>query len=447
MTYHLVHHNLPQQLIDKYMPKNNVKLHHVDDAIEDYYKLVTAPQCAGQEFWSLVRHTGKVDNENLRRTLTIQSSIMSNTANLQVGSIVSTDNIVNETASIMIHRFEWCANIDEYRYLDTVRRLALQPVRETRSEPTRGTFGEQLRFKLYREDLGQIIIPLLTTKKMSITTIVWELLWFLRGSTDTKFLKEHGVKIWDGNSTREYLDSRGLKNMPEGYVGPIYGYQWRRWAGHIDQLAGLIKGLREDPMSRRHVVSAWNPSDLGQMALPPCHYSFQLLVGNALTGGAPSTLLSKTTSGAELTLLSKTTSGAESTLSPLATSEGRAPQMPVSILVNMRSADICLGVPYNIVSYTLLLVIICQILNNTTKDVKYRPEELILNIGDAHIYSSHVAPAAEQTARQPRSFPTLLASKKLEAITTIDEAAELSPDDFILLEYNPYPLVKYKMVV
>ncbi|MDV6224960.1 thymidylate synthase [Nitratireductor aquimarinus] len=205
---------------------------------------------------------------------------------------------------------------------------------------TRGVFGHQMRFDLEEG------FPVLTTKKLHLRSIIHELLWFLKGDTNIRYLKENGVSIWD-----EWADENGD-------LGPVYGAQWRSWpapdGGHIDQIANLLKGLRDNPHSRRHVVSAWNPAEVDSMALPPCHCLFQFHVA-----------------------------------------DGR-----LSCQLYQRSADIFLGVPFNIASYALLTMMVAQVTG-------LRAGDFVHTLGDAHLYSNHFDQAREQLTRTPKPLPTM----------------------------------------
>ena len=205
---------------------------------------------------------------------------------------------------------------------------------------TKSVFGHQLRFDLSNN------FPLLTTKKVHLKSIIYELLWFLKGDTNIKYLKDNGVSIWD-----EWADENGE-------LGPVYGHQWRSWpsenGGKIDQISQLIKQIQNNPDSRRLIVSAWNPTDVEKMALPPCHCLFQFYVSNE----------------------------------------------KLSCQLYQRSADIFLGVPFNIASYALLTMMIAKITN-------LEPGEFIHTFGDAHLYTNHFSQAEEQLSRSPRTLPKM----------------------------------------
>ncbi|MBE0595349.1 MAG: thymidylate synthase [Burkholderiaceae bacterium] len=239
---------------------------------------------------------------------------------------------------------------------------------------TLSVFGWQMRMPLADG------FPLLTTKKLHLKSIVHELLWFLQGSTNVGYLREHGVTIWD-----EWADGRGE-------LGPVYGHQWRSWptpdGGHIDQIADLMTRLRTDPDSRRLVVSAWNVADLPKMALAPCHAFFQFHVAG-----------------------------------------GR-----LSCQLYQRSADIFLGVPFNIASYALLTEMVAQ-------QAGLEPGDFIWTGGDCHLYLNHLDQAREQLARDPRPLPRLVIGRRPESIF------DYRYDDFRFEGYDPHPLIKAPVAV
>ncbi len=239
---------------------------------------------------------------------------------------------------------------------------------------TRSVFGHQMRFDLSEG------FPLLTTKKLHTRSIFGELLWFLRGSTNVGWLHENGITIWD-----EWADANGD-------LGPIYGYQWRSWptpdGGHVDQIKAVIESIRTNPDSRRHIVSAWNVGQLSQMALPPCHAFFQFYVA-----------------------------------------EGK-----LSCQLYQRSADVFLGVPFNIASYALLTHLVAQVTGLGVGD-------FVHTLGDAHLYSNHLEQAKLQLSRQPRPLPRLVVNP---AVTGIDEF-ELG--DLEVLDYDPHPGIKAPIAV
>jgi len=231
---------------------------------------------------------------------------------------------------------------------------------------TRSVFGYQMRFNL--ED-G---FPLLTTKKLHLKSIIHELLWFLRGDTNVKYLQEHGVRIWN-----EWAG-------PDGDLGHIYGYQWRSWpdydGGHIDQISRAVDDIRNNPDSRRIIVSAWNVGDLNNMNLPPCHAFFQFYVA-----------------------------------------DGR-----LSLQLYQRSADTFLGVPFNIASYALLLMMMAQVTG-------LRAGDFVHTLGDAHIYRNHFDQVRLQLTREPRPLPRMTLNPDVKSIF------DFKYEDFVLSDYNPHP--------
>jgi thymidylate synthase len=264
----------------------------------------------------------------------------------------------------------------EQAYLDLMRHVLERGHRKSdrTGTGTLSTFGWQLRFDLADR------FPLLTTKKVHLKSIVYELLWFLRGDTNVRWLQERGVTIWD-----EWADARGE-------LGPVYGHQWRHWPGRdgatIDQIANVVESIRRKPDSRRHIVTAWNPADVDRMALPPCHALFQFYVA-----------------------------------------EGR-----LSCQMYQRSADLFLGVPFNIASYALLTLMIAQVTG-------LKPAEFILTLGDAHLYLNHLEQAREQLARTPRPFPRMTLNPEVQDLFAFRY------EDFTLEGYEPHPAIRAPIAV
>jgi thymidylate synthase len=282
---------------------------------------------------------------------------------------------VNARAAIPPSTAEAAPDHPERQYLGLLEDLLANGVErgDRTGTGTLGVFGRQIRFDLARG------FPLLTTKKLHFKSIAVELLWFLRGDTNVRWLHEHGVTIWD-----EWADA-------DGELGPVYGRQWRSWAAPdgrtIDQIANVVAQIRANPNSRRHIVTAWNPAEVDDMALPPCHCLFQFFVA-----------------------------------------EGR-----LSCQLYQRSADVFLGVPFNIASYALLTLMVAQVTG-------LQPGEFVHTFGDAHLYLNHLDQAKIQLARQPRPFPTLTLAPRTD-LFAFDYA------DFRLEGYSAHPTIKAPIAV
>ena len=262
------------------------------------------------------------------------------------------------------------------QYLDLLQRIVNEG---TRKEDRTGTgtlsvFGHQMRFNLEEG------FPLLTTKKLHLKSIIYELLWFLKGDTNVKYLQENGVRIWN-----EWADENGE-------LGPVYGHQWRSWpdynGGHIDQIQDIVNALKNNPDSRRMIVSAWNVAEVGQMALPPCHCLFQFYVANG----------------------------------------------KLSLQLYQRSADTFLGVPFNIASYALLTMMMAQVSGLKSGD-------FIHTTGDTHLYLNHLEQAKEQLKRTPRTLPRMVINPNVTSIF------DFKYDDFTLEGYDPLPHIKAEVSV
>lgn len=239
---------------------------------------------------------------------------------------------------------------------------------------TISVFGHQTRYDLTEG------FPLLTTKKVHLKSVIHELLWFLSGDTNTQYLTENGVRIWN-----EWADE-------EGNLGRVYGAQWREWqrpdGSHVDQISQLVESLKTNPNSRRHIVSAWNPGELDQMALPPCHAFFQFYVADG----------------------------------------------KLSCQLYQRSADIFLGVPFNIASYSLLTLMLAQVCG-------YEPGEFIHTLGDAHLYKNHLDQAKLQLTRECRPLPTMKLNPK------VTDVLQFKYEDFTLEDYDPHPSIKAEVAI
>jgi thymidylate synthase len=261
-------------------------------------------------------------------------------------------------------------------YLDLVRHILDHGAQKSdrTGTGTLSVFGAQLRF-----DLGAGF-PLLTTKKLHLRSIIYELLWFLRGETNVRYLNENKVTIWD-----EWADA-------EGDLGPIYGYQWRSWPAadgrHIDQISAVIDQIKTNPDSRRHIVSAWNVADIDKMALAPCHALFQFYVAG-----------------------------------------GR-----LSCQLYQRSADVFLGVPFNIASYALLTLMVAQVCG-------LEPGDFVHTFGDVHLYLNHLEQAREQLTRDPRPLPSMTLNPDIRSIF------DFKFSDFTLENYDPHPAIKAPIAV
>ncbi len=256
-------------------------------------------------------------------------------------------------------------------YLDLLKRIRTEGVfrGDRTGTGTYSVFGHQMRFDLSKG------FPCLTTKKLHLKSIIHELLWFLSGDTNIKYLKENGVRIWD-----EWADENGD-------LGPVYGYQWRSWptpdGGKVDQISNLIDQIKNNPNSRRHIISAWNVANVDDMALPPCHCLFQFYVADG----------------------------------------------KLSCQLYQRSADVFLGVPFNIASYALLTMMVAQVCD-------LEPGDFVHTFGDAHLYSNHIEQTDLQLTRDPRPLPTMKINPDIKDIFGF------TFDDFELVDYMPHPHIK-----
>jgi thymidylate synthase len=262
------------------------------------------------------------------------------------------------------------------QYHDLMERILASGVekRDRTGTGTLSVFGHQMRFDLNEG------FPLVTTKKLHVKSIIYELLWFLRGDTNVKYLQERGVRIWD-----EWADEHGE-------LGPVYGHQWRSWpaldGGTIDQIANVVEAIKRNPDSRRLIVTAWNPAEVDKMALPPCHCLFQFYVA-----------------------------------------DGR-----LSCQLYQRSADVFLGVPFNIASYALLTQMVAQV-------AKLKPGEFVHTLGDAHLYLNHLEQARLQLSRTPRTLPIMKINP------AVPDLFAFSYEDFTLEGYDPYAHIQAKVAV
>lgn len=297
---------------------------------------------------------------------------------------------MNETAQENVNK-------EEMQYLDLVRKIMEEGdhIADRTGTGTLSLFGHSMRYSLKDN-----AFPLLTTKRVAYKSVLEEILFFVRGQTDNKILRNKNIKIWNGHSTREYFDSIGIKREADD-LGPVYGFQWRHFDAEyktchddytgqgIDQLAEVIEMIKKNPTSRRLIVSAWNPKQIDQMALPPCHTLFQFkVVGKKL-----------------------------------------------SCILYQRSCDLGLGVPFNIASYSFLTIMVAKLCG-------LEPHEFIHFMGDAHVYKDHVEALETQLERKPFKFPTMRLKDK--QYNTLED---FEYDDFILEGYEYHPPVVMKMSV
>jgi thymidylate synthase len=275
---------------------------------------------------------------------------------------------------------------DESKYIDLVKDVLVNG--ESRDDRT-GVGTISVFGRHFTMDISNSF-PLLTTKRVFWRGVAEELLFFISGQTDTKILETKGVNIWKGNTSREFLDKRGLKHLEEGEYGKSYGYQWRHFGDKVDQLQELIDGIKKDPYSRRHYMTAWNPLELDNIPLPACHLSAQFSVSSD--------------------------------------------NKRLSCQVYMRSCDIFLGLPFNIASYALLTYMICHLTN-------FQPDKLSFCLGDAHIYKNHIEQCKEMIGRDLKSLPTLKIKREAKDID------DFKFEDFEIIGYNPHPTIKAEMAV
>ncbi|KAM7221191.1 Thymidylate synthase/dCMP hydroxymethylase domain containing protein [Rhypophila decipiens] len=312
---------------------------------------------------------------------------------------------------------------EEYQYLDLVREIL--DVGELRRDRTgTGTYSifapRPLKFSLSTAS-GTPILPLLTTKRVFTRAVIAELLWFIEGNTSSHALSSKGVKIWDGNGSREFLDNLGLTHREEGDLGPVYGFQWRHFGAEYidyktdytgqgyDQLARIIETLKTNPYDRRLILSAWNPKDLPKMVLPPCHMFAQFYVSYPR---------------------SRNSSSQESQ------QEEPKKKGHLHCQLYQRSCDMGLGVPFNIASYALLTHMLAHVCDLV-------PGSLTHVMGDAHVYLNHVDALKTQLEREPREFPTLEIVNREKGCSIDGWQAE----DFVIKGYNPHKTIAMEMSV
>lgn len=335
--------------------------------------------------------------------------------------IIKTSTAIDPVSSLNFIIYEKSQKSQEYRYLDLMQKI-LEEGKEKDDRTNTGVLsliGQQLRFDLTRkisdnDQNYEIILPLITTKKMFTKGIIEELLMFIRGDVDTTKLSDKGIKIWEGNTSREFLDKNNMSHIEEGSLGKGYSFQWRAWGAQykskytdhkkepnaVDQLSEIVRMIKEDPYSRRIIMSAWNVSDLKEMALPPCHMDYHFIV--------------------------------ESTKS--AVNENKR---YLNCVMHQRSGDMFLGVPFNICSTALLTILIASVCDLI-------PGEIIINIDDAHIYKNAIVQTKIQLERKPFKFPKFNLKKK---ITSIEDMENLVLDDFEIIDYKCHPAIKANMAI
>ena len=278
-------------------------------------------------------------------------------------------------------------NFDEDQYLNILKKVKENGIiKNGRNGKTYSYFGDILKFNIQNH------FPLLTTKKVFFKGVVEELLWFLRGSVNSKELEEKGVNIWKGNSNRDFLDANGFYDYEEGYLGPIYGFQWRSFNGEIDQLKYILNEINKN--SRRIIINAWNPCQLNLQVLPPCHILYNFYIDD---------------------------------------------DKNLSCMMFMRSSDLFLGLPFNIASTALLTYIIAKVMGLKVKEVA-------ISICDLHIYEEHLEAVEEQLKREPYNLPKLNINKDIDINLSIDEKIKwienLVFEDFQLIDYKCHPIIR-----
>ena len=317
--------------------------------------------------------------------------------------------ILSDDATLNIYQNKSNLNSQEYNYLNCLHHVLNngEYVMDRTKTGTLSVPHQQISFDINSIDNSnqtKIIYypPFITTKSLYLQGVIWELIWFLSGNPDAKWLQERKVKIWDGNTSRQFLDSVGLKNYEEGMIGPGYGPQWVNWGGDwrsskhtgINQIKYIIETLKNEPASRRAVLSAWNVADLSKMALPPCHMMYIFKV-----------------------------------------SEHNSDKKKLNCMVILRSNDLFLGCPFNIASASLLTILLSRTLNML-------PGKITLNISDAHIYSNHIEQVKEQLLRTPLELPELRINKE---INTYEDMIKLTYKDFETTKYYCWPTIKADM--
>lgn len=335
---------------------------------------------------------------------------------------------------------------EEYQYLDLVRDI-LDDGEHRPDRTGTGTYSlfapRPLKFCLNRD--GAPVLPLLTTKRVFTKAVIAELLWFIQGNTSSLALSEAGVRIWDGNGSREFLDSVGLGHRAVGDLGPVYGFQWRHFGAEyvdagtdytgqgVDQLAEVVRKLKTSPYDRRIILSAWNPADLTKMALPPCHMFAQFYV--SYPGQGKQRRRRRQQQGGQPDEGQEEEEQAETEKQTNDTKDGEKPKGHLHCQLYQRSCDMGLGVPFNIASYALLTHMIAHV-------CELVPGSLTHVMGDAHVYCDHVDALETQLEREPRDFPLLEIAR--EAGGSIDG---WKAEEFVIKGYDPHRSIAMKMSV
>lgn len=349
----------------------------------------------------IVESTSKDNNENM------------SSENLKVKSMDNT----SVKSSLKRSVENESSNMEEEQYLELIRQIMEKgELRKDRTGTgTKALFApKQMRFNLEND-----ILPLLTTKRTFFRPVFEELMWFIRAQTDSKILSDKNVRIWDKNGSREFLDKVGLTNNRDGDLGPVYGFQWRHFGAKYvdcetdytgqgyDQLKEVIRLIKEDPTNRRILMSAWNPSDLKLVALPPCHMFCQFFVSGL---------------------------------------DGKPEDRKLSCQLYQRSCDMGLGVPFNIASYSMLTIMLAEVCG-------MKAGEFVHCLGDAHIYNDHIDALKVQLSREPRTFPKVFLKKEKQlpkdTVLSVDEALKRLESfefaDFEVVDYNPHKKIDMNM--
>lgn len=373
-----------------------------------YNKFLNDPEMFPRNVYLTEIYNYKLQNLNDNQDEIISMDMLNEKYKLKNFSEKYQDDTNNISYRFLKYEYENNFKTDEHVYLNLCNNILENGLsREDRTGVgTISSFGNQLHFDISEN------IPLLTTKRVPWKHCIEELLWFLRGDTDAKILQRKNVKIWDGNTSRQFLDDHNLNHYPEGVLGPGYGWQWRFFGanysqafsdtskidvnkiGGFDQINYVLEELKNNPFSRRIMVSAWNPSQMDQMALPPCHYSFQFYV------------------------------------------EEENNERYLSCHFIMRSNDVFLGLPFNILSYAVLTYIIAL-------KVDMKPKKLVYSVSDTHIYKTHIQQIQDQSSRHPRPLPKL----ELNPDIKNKDFKDITIDDFDIIGYYPHPMIKAPMAV